>query len=148
LLIARFALACAAPDTDRAAAAAIHEIAPAVPTGDWIELYNPHELDVVLDGGSIAHVPTVDAPRWTLPIAGTVPAGGYLALGVDRDPGSLYAALKLMTQGGELLLFDADGQLVDAARYPHLSPGASWAQRPDGSWTEATTPTPGAPNGG
>ena len=96
---------------------------------DWIELYNPTDTDIDLQGWHL----TDDADaleKWQFP-AVTIGAGDFLvvsASGLDdaSDPSDLHTNFKLSTDGEYLALVCADGDTVSydfGSSYPRQEPG-------------------------
>lgn len=90
---------------------------------EWIELYNPTDADVVLDGWRLA---AADGQP-DIALAGTIAAGGYFLLERTDDetvPGitaDLIYTGSLGNTGETLALFAADGTTLDS-----LIAGAEW----------------------
>jgi predicted extracellular nuclease len=140
--------------------------------GEWFEVYNDSGGPVDIDGWTIAdlgtntHVINNGGPL-------VVPAGGYLVLGRNADPGLnggvavdyQYADFFLANGDDEVILFDGDGSEIDRVEYdggpafPDPN-GASMAlsdpaldNNIGANWCDSTTPfgagdrgTPGGPN--
>lgn len=112
-----------APDVDRPPGLRINEVQSsnrhtlqdgAGDTPDWIELHNPTDTPVDLDGYTLSD-DEADLFKWRLPER-TVDPGSYLVLyagGPDGD-GELEAPFRLNPAGEELFLVDSWGTLVDA----------------------------------
>lgn len=117
--------------------------------GSWVELYNPTEKDVSLQGHWISNDPqNPKMVRITQKLI--VPAGGYFVLwfGHHDKYYPTQVDLKMDADGGSLSLSHSDGTLVDQIDYPSCVPRASWARTEDGEqqWRWSSTPTPGASN--
>jgi hypothetical protein len=125
---------------------------------DWIELHNPDEMPVNLDGWYLTDSAS-NKTKWRLP-AVTIPAGGYLvvfASSKDRkDPGAPLHTNFALSAGGEYLgLIQPDGTTPAS----EFSPGFP-AQSDNISYGRVITadgvletgflrrPTPGESNGG
>lgn len=100
---------------------------------DWIELYNPEDRDVTLDGYALTDDPGhPDA----LPLTGyQIPAGGYLTV-ILEDGGPLG-----LSELGETLWLTCNGETVSELTFPAAENGASY----DGSGS-CLFPTPGFAN--
>ena len=126
----------------------INEIcsAPGAGETDWIELYNPMDRPVDVDGFYLTDS-TTNVMKGTLP-ALTVPAQGYLLvpLGPTVDPTQGIAAFSLASTGEALYLFDDALGLVDMLDVPALREGLFYARRDDGTFGYSGVPTPGAAN--
>jgi hypothetical protein len=119
-----------------AAQRTLNEVMTGDAAGDWVELAGDRDVAgwslVDADGG---------AP-WEI---ADESVDGHLVIDLAGD--GVHGPFRLNLQGGSLLLFDEDGELVDQVRYPKAEEGTSWARIPDlGPWDRAT-PTPGASNG-
>jgi hypothetical protein len=116
---------------------------------DWIELYNPGNVDVSLTGYGVTN--DLREPRKHVIGAGvTVPAGGYLELWLDQQPerGTTHLCLEAEKDGGELGLARPDGSYIDRIAYGAQATDFSAARVPDGSdsWQIEWHASPGAPN--
>ncbi len=83
-------------------------------SSDWIELYNPTDAALALDGWYFTD-DADDLTRWRFPEAVTLDAGGFLivfASGKDRSSGELHTNFKLGAGGGYLALVRPDGRTV------------------------------------
>ena len=96
---------------------------------EWIELYNPGSEAIDLNGWTVK-----DCAEQAMVLVGsnlTLPAGGYLVLGAEEDaslnggvpvdityPSPFYLANSV----GAVLLYDAQGVLVDQTRYSAFEP--------------------------
>ncbi|MFZ5481177.1 MAG: lamin tail domain-containing protein [Myxococcota bacterium] len=118
--------------------------------GEWIELWNGGDADLVLDGYSLSD--DVETPGDPLRGGLVVPAGGWLVLWADARPevGPDHLAFDLDAGGGQIGLFYPGGDHLDAIEYGACPPDLAAARVPDGSldWRAAVTPTPGESNGG
>ena len=81
----------------------------------------------------------------------TIEPGGYLLIyfvggseEADSDP--LCTGFGLSRYGEDLLLVDANYNLLDSVEVPSLEPDVSYARTSDGSWGYAVIPTPGQAN--
>lgn len=126
------------------------------PTGawsDWVELYNPLDHAVSLEGWTI----TDDAAAASgEPAQGLGPleigAGGFLLLWADGEPeaGAEHLPFQLSAEGDGLTLTDPDGQSIDSLRFGELLEDVSLGRPLDGGdgWALQLPATPGASNGG
>lgn len=121
---------------------------------DWIELFNPHEDAVALDG--LALVPGgPEATPWFLP-GGLLQPGAFLLIhasgtpGTAPVPGGVLAPFGLSNQGETLRLVDAFGRELDQVDVPPLGPDEAIGRSPDGAarWAFLSRgqSTPGTPN--
>lgn len=117
---------------------------------DWIELYNAGDADVDLTGYSLSD--SLDKPQRFKMSGVTVPAGGYkviFASGRGVSSGEeLHANFRLGAEGETVVLYNANGRLLDAVDYDNLKTDKSLSRTQDGGYTTDRTPTPGAANGG
>lgn len=110
--------------------------------GEWVEIWNNSDSEIDLSGwflrdynGDVLAVDghaDNDGDLYTTETS--VPAGGWLR--VYRNGSSLF---NLPDEGGEVLLFDASGVLVDSFRYGEvLVSDKVWRRVPDGvgTWTD------------
>ena len=123
---------------------------------DWIEIYNPGETTVNLEGWALTDE-LGEPGKWVFPSV-TLGAQKYLvvfASGKDRKPttaGSrLHTNFKLSLAGEYLALLNAESprQVVSelAPQYPEQRNDYSYGQDPAGQWRYYKAATPGAANG-
>ncbi len=109
---------------------------------DWIELYNPSQESVDLEGWVIKD--GSDAEGALLPAGLLVPAQGFLLLTQDQE-----FSFGLGKEDSLQLLFPG-GQPADASSWVEgdAPEGQTWGRIPDGlgAFKTLTTPTPGAAN--
>ena len=117
---------------------------------DWVELYNGSQKALRLKGYGLTDNPK-QSYKYTLPDV-TIEPGGYLLVyftggseAADADP--LCTGFGLSRYGENLLLVDANYNLLDSVEVPSLEPDVSYARSEDGSWGYAVLPTPGEANG-
>ena len=116
---------------------------------DWLELYNPGNSSILLDGCFLAESPNAQPP-FPLQAEQEIAPGGYGM--VFCDPVTLQGStghcnLKLRSEGGWLGLFDANSNLIDSITYPALTVDQSFG-RVVGSKASVwfNRPSPGAAN--
>ncbi|WP_235008155.1 lamin tail domain-containing protein [Microbacterium timonense] len=111
---------------------------------DWFELANLTDADVDLAGLWYVDSDTADGGHW-VPLTGTVPAGGVLA--VDSTVG-LGKGDSVSVYQGDKAAFDAGtATLVDTVTWPAGAHASSWGRCPDTSGDfRATPPTKGVTN--
>jgi len=118
---------------------------------DWIELYNRGAQRYDLSGHYLSDNLS-NKTKWKFPTGTAIPAGGYLRVWADDEPGEgpLHATFKLDADGEEVALFDTDARanaLLDAVIFGDQRGDRSFGRVPDGGpnlfflWT----PTGGAP---
>jgi len=106
---------------------------------DWVELYNPTDTAVPLNGWYLSDSP--DNPRFfEFPSGMTVAAGGTLLLSAATLPFSLSA------EGETLLLTNASGMTVDRFETGKLREGISSGRNENGERVFYTLPTPNEKN--
>ncbi len=120
----------------------------AIPAGDWIELHNPGDEPVSLEGFSLRDAP-VDGEPFPLDPSLSVPAGGHLVLLADGEPdlGPTHLGLRLSVDGDRLQLLYGDAVVQDLD-FGELLQGWSLARNGDSShdWEVRSEPSPGAAN--
>ena len=105
----------------------------------WVELYNPGSSSVDLTGlylGSSMATPL----QWPFPVGTTIPAGGYLVVWLDAEPGEtttseLHANFRPTPGSGTILLTRPQGDSfggIDGLNYVGVGPGRSFGSFPDG----------------
>jgi len=115
---------------------------------DWIELYNPTEVDVGLGGYALTD-DLGDPLRAIIDRAEVVPAGGYLLLWLDGDPGRGPEHVGLtLRRAGSLGLARPDGSYIERLAYGEQAVDFSAAREPDGSdaWRIEWHASPGTAN--
>ena len=126
-------------------------ISPAFNFDGWVELYNPTNRPVELDGVSVSDPDYVSGP-WKMPSTmGVVPAKGYRVIWFDsHGECPTNVPFKLDTDGGTLIFTAADGQELIRQDFPPALERVSYARSADGTgeWGTTATPTPGTSNNG
>jgi hypothetical protein len=123
---------------------------------DWIELFNPHDEALNLEGFGLSDDPALPA-QWKFPLTQLQPGGRVLvhAAGNNQEitpvAGELRAPLGLRSSGETLVLSDPFGREVDRVILPPLDTDQSMGRVPDGGpqwhlYAKAQT-TPGGENG-
>ncbi|MGI6192881.1 MAG: lamin tail domain-containing protein, partial [Christensenellales bacterium] len=128
-----------------------------VPAGDggfydWVELYNPSDVDVNISGWGLSDESNV-AAKWTFGEGTVIPAKGYLLvfcsdLNQSNPSGELHAAFKLKAGSDTVVLSDATGKAVDKLPLPMVTEGHSIGRNPAdvSDWLDFSEPTPGFSN--
>jgi hypothetical protein len=115
---------------------------------DWIELYNPGESPVELDGWTLSDN-LGDRSRHELEEL-TIEAKSWLLLFADGDveQGPLHLGFSLDTDGEEIGLYSPDGRVMEELSYGALPEDHSAARIEDGGseWEVTDEPTPGESN--
>ena len=126
-------------------------ISPAFNFDGWIELYNPTDRAVELNGLKISDPVNGKGP-WNVPqTMGVIPAQGYRIIWFDSNDGSIYnAPFKLDVEGGTIQISDENETIIASQDYPSSMERISYARATDGTgeWGFTSTPTPGATNNG
>ncbi len=129
-------------------------IDPSFNYGGWIELYNPSNLSVKLDGYVIRHTDNDGKVQESSlrQSHGVVPANGYALVWFDHnssqgsygDDAATQIPFKLDADGGVIELLDSKYLPVDAVEYPVSIARCSWTRMQDGApqfgWTAVPTP--------
>ncbi|MBR9921413.1 MAG: lamin tail domain-containing protein [Bacteroidetes bacterium] len=115
---------------------------------DWIELYNNNSTLVNLSGFHLSD--NYDAPdKFVFPAGATIEADGYVIIWADKDlmEAGLHADFKLNKAGEELVLSNADFEVLDNLEYGPQVTNVSSARIPNGTGDfEPRTPTFSANN--
>jgi hypothetical protein len=112
---------------------------------DWLEIYNPGDQEVSLDGLQLKDVNGNTV--WDFPAGTTIAAGGFLVIVCDDSGTGLRTNFKLTSKGETIILQTKDGQVIDEVTYPAQEADQSWGRETDGSdkWKVFTSPTPNKP---
>ena len=123
-------------------------LSPALNFDGWIELYNPTEKPVELNGLLLNN----GEYTWTMPAdMGAVPAKGFVVVWFDsNDLAPHNVPFNLDTDGATITLSDAQGTTIATETYPAALERISYARQADGTgnWGFTATPTPGTSNNG
>jgi hypothetical protein len=117
---------------------------------DWVEIYNPTNEAVSLDGLSLSDNSS-RPDKFPITNGLTIPAGGFIVFIADDDPsqGPLHTNFRLDATGEFIGLFVAEGgAMIDSREFGALPPDVSQGRKPDGSgaWVDLSEATPGASN--
>tara|TARA_R100001143_G_scaffold63267_1_gene69259 strand:- start:20180 stop:23431 length:3252 start_codon:yes stop_codon:yes gene_type:complete len=118
---------------------------------DWIELYNPGDHPISLDGYGLSD--DYDTPfKWVFPVM-TLDAGEYLiiwASNKDRTSpeGQLHTNFAIQAAGEEVILTHPNGERIDELEPTEIPTDFSIGRKPDGTgdWLFFDNPTPGWSN--
>jgi hypothetical protein len=125
---------------------------------DWVEIYNPFNVNVNLSGYYFSDNPEI-RNKWqvpgTFPDSVTVPANGWRLFFCDGDlnQGVLHNNFSLSNGGEYVGLFGPDGySLVDEVQWSRMGADTTYGRLYDGDvqwvqFTTSTTVTPEASNG-
>lgn len=105
----------------------------------WIELYNAGSSALSLDGYYLTD-DYANPTQWAFPAAASIPAGGYLVVWCDGEPGEwvpgfLHTDFALSSSAGRVGLVrisDSAPQMVDYLNYTNLPSNYSYGDVPDG----------------
>jgi hypothetical protein len=99
---------------------------------DWVELYNNTFTGINLNGYYLTDDAN-DLMKYQFPNV-TIDGGGYIIVWLDSDPlqQGLHADFKLAASGEELLLVDANLQVVDKVVFGAQTTDVSYARFPNG----------------
>ena len=115
---------------------------------DWLELYNPTDAAVDLDGWTLTD--DFDETDKHEISNLSIDAGGYLVLFADGDDedGDRHLGFSLNADGEVIGLYAPDGSAIDRLEYGSQATDLSAARIPDGGaiWEITNMPTPGEPN--
>ncbi len=108
---------------------------------EYIELYNPHDSPLSLDGWMLDDGEGGSRP-WRLP-GGTIIGARDFLLFFRSETGVV-----LNNDGDDVRLISPDGQVIDAFTYLEAQWDQPWSRTVDGSggWTILYPPSPGGPN--
>ncbi len=124
-------------------------LSPALNFDGWMELYNPTDKPVELNGVKLS-IGTGES--WIMPAdMGAIPANGYFVVWFDSNDLSAHnAPFKLDVDGTTITLSDDQGKLIDQQTYPTALERISYARATDGTgnWGFTAMSTPGATNNG
>ena len=124
-------------------------VSPAFQFDGWIELYNPSEKSVTLNGLWLSNDP-LNTRMWRMTAAnGIIPTKGYKVVWIDSNAlCSSNADMKLDVDGGQITISDDNGNVIASASYPAGLERISYARTTDGGeeWANTDTPTPGKSN--
>ena len=117
---------------------------------DWIELYNAGNSPVNLEGWGISD-DTIELIKWEFPEITLQPAQYLLifASGKDRREGEfLHTNFKIKSGHDPIVLFSADGEIIDEYTEECIPTNISVGYQPDGSGQKFffTDPSPGYTN--
>ncbi len=116
---------------------------------DWIEIQNISSEAIDLKGYALSDSPD-KAARWKFPSLVIQPGQCLVvyASGLDQqgDANNLHANFGLRAEGESVLLYNADGKVLDYVEYDNLKTDQSLRRQSDGSYTTSGAATPGQAN--
>jgi hypothetical protein len=120
---------------------------------DWIEIFNPSEYPIDLQGYYLSDDPS-SLKKYKFPTGSKetiIAAKGFLLLWADnqKEQGVLHTPFKLNALGEQIILTAPDGNtLIDSISFGALGPDISFGRYPNGSENKRffTQPTPQASN--
>ncbi len=119
--------------------------------GGWVELYNPGDTGVPIQGCWVSDDPSnLQMVHISQPMA--VPAKGYLNLWFDHHdkycPSQM--DMQLDEEGGTIYISDTNGKLITSQTYPEAVSRCSYARKSltGNEWAWTSTPTPEQANDG
>lgn len=116
-------------------------------TPDWVELHNPSDLDLDLEGFTVTD--DLDEPGLHTLGPVSLPAGGFVLLFADGKPelGPAHLSFKLGADEDEFAIYTPDGIPLDQVRFSSLDEGQVAGRYPDaGPLALLSAATPGESN--
>ncbi|MCB0157693.1 MAG: lamin tail domain-containing protein [Caldilineaceae bacterium] len=119
---------------------------------DWLELYNPTNAPVSLDGLYLIRGDVPDLTTFAITVGLSIPAKGFLVFFADDDPkqGPLHTNFRLSKDADKVGLYaDPDGIVeIDSHSFVNQVTDYSEGRDPDGgpNWRLFNRPTPGRSN--
>lgn len=129
-------------------------IDPSFNYGSWVELYNPSDTEISLEGMKLRHTDAEEVIREERLTArhGLLGPKGFCLLWFDHysEDGSYggkadqQIPFKMDVEGGIVELLNSKGSLMDAVSYPPATTRCSYARTVDGgtTWGLTSQPTP------
>lgn len=117
-------------------------------TEDFVELYNPEEIPVRIDGVCLTDNPFSEPTKFRLPALSFIGSRECIVLWSQSGGNANDLNFNLQTESGLLALLDPDGRLIDGVIYPDQTVDHSQGRSPDGADTMVffSIPTPGVSN--
>lgn len=115
---------------------------------DWIELFNPADEDQDISGYYLSDSKK-NPTKWQIPDGTIIEKMGYLIVWCDGDStrAGLHTNYKLSADGENVVLLDAEQQVIEIVEYPITLVEQSWARKPNGTGDfEWSLPTFNQPN--
>jgi hypothetical protein len=110
---------------------------------DWIELYNPNDHSVNIEGMVLKN----NAHIWAIPVGDTstlLSSGSYFLIWADHEEseGLFHANFRLSTSESLIICESDSNTVIDSLRIPSLSEDVSYGICPDGEWRIFNVPSP------
>lgn len=101
---------------------------------DWIELYNPADVDQDISGYYLSDSKK-EPEKWMFPEGTIIEKMGYLIVWCDEDTTQvgLHTNFKLSADGENVLFLDPEKQVINLVEYPATVIEQSWARKPNGN---------------
>lgn len=102
---------------------------------DWIELFNPANVDQDISGYYISDSKK-NPTKWKFPAGTVIAKNGYLIVWADEDSthvSGLHTNYKLSADGENVVLLSPDQQVINLVEYPVTLIEQSWARKPNGT---------------
>lgn len=115
----------------------------------WIELYNPTQATITLDGLYLTN--NYGSPAlWQFPAGTSLCGGHWMLVWADNEPGEgpLHAGFTLSPAGGAVAIYSSGGLVIDYVNYAASASDVAFGRYPDGTTAEHVLPhpTPGFAN--
>jgi len=118
-------------------------------SSDWIEIYNPTDADVSLQGFALSDDSAAPL-KWRFPESALLPAGEYLVVFASGNDeiinGEYHTNFSLSTNDDMILLSEPNAAIADSMIIELLPGNASKGRTPDGDIAYFSVPTPGRIN--
>lgn len=117
----------------------------------WIELYNPTDTDIHLQGCTLVNLTKDEEESYTFSTDQIVPRNGYLVVYCDKEDTGLHTSFHLDAKGGTLYLLSDDKTISITQEYPKMiAPQVGYGRTSDNPdiWNWEKEATPGSPNRG
>lgn len=104
---------------------------------EWIELYNPNNIQVDLTGWQLDDTADAGSRPWRFPAGMSIAAHGYLVIFAGQSK------LSLTNTGEEVRLLQPNGVVIDRVSYAKLAYDQSWGWHPSNQqWQLFEQPSP------
>jgi hypothetical protein len=111
---------------------------------DWIEIYNPTDAPVSLEGYTLSDDYS-NPSKWPFPPI-NLNSDAYLTITAKDDPIIISTiSFSFPRRGGTVYMFSPTAELVDSIAYPEIQPNHSYGLI-DSNYYFFATPSPGDPN--